>query len=122
MAGSGSGESCCDLSRVCGHVLQKSVQSSLWSPVLSVLQAYHLRTCRSPPSYAAEPALFALDCEMCATATDDKALLSLCLVDAGGEIVLQVHCCKRHQTPGALCPVYTAQSSRRHTSSSKAIF
>ena len=101
MAGSGSGEFSCDISHVCGHVLQKSVQSPLWSPVLDGLRAYLLHICRSPPSYAAEPALFALDCEMCATATDDKALLSFCLVDAGGEIVLQVRCCTRHQSRSA---------------------
>ena len=58
--------------------------------------------CRSPPSYAEEPALFALDCEMCATATDDKALLSLCLVDVNGEIVLQVRCLDEVAAPGGL--------------------
>jgi RNA exonuclease 1 len=60
--------------------------------------------CRSPPSYAEEPSLFALDCEMCATATDDKALLSLCLVDVNGEIVLQVRCLDQAAAPGGLCP------------------
>ena len=58
--------------------------------------------CRSPPSYAEEPALFALDCEMCATATDDKALLSLCLVDVNGEIVLQVRCLDKASAPRGL--------------------
>lgn len=46
--------------------------------------------CRNAPSYDEEPALFAVDCEMCATATEDKALLSLCLVDVNGDIALQV--------------------------------
>ena len=93
MAGSGSGEMCrdsatttrvsaaiCAFSGHCGHLFER----------LEALKVLHM--CRSPPSYAEEPALFALDCEMCATATDDKALLSLCLVDVNGEIVLQVRC------------------------------
>lgn len=46
--------------------------------------------CRSAPSYDEEPTLFAIDCEMCATANDDKALLSLCMVDVNGDIAQQV--------------------------------
>ena len=32
----------------------------------------------------------ALDCEMCATRDDDRELLGLCLVDADGEVLVQV--------------------------------
>ena len=32
----------------------------------------------------------ALDCEMCATTDDDRALLGLCLLDVNGEVLVQV--------------------------------
>ena len=31
-----------------------------------------------------------LDCEMCATRDDDRELLGLCLIDADGEVLVQV--------------------------------
>lgn len=40
--------------------------------------------------YDTEPRLLAIDCEMCATATDDKALLSLCMVDTEGTAIIHV--------------------------------
>lgn len=55
---------------------------------------------RSAPAYDEEPTLLAVDCEMCATAHDDKALLSLCLVDVDGSILQQVHHAPR---PYILC-------------------
>lgn len=76
------------------HIHQQLSVRSVAAAVICLIVCKHIKglhMCRSPPSYAEEPALFALDCEMCATATDDKALLSLCLVDVNGEIVLQVH-------------------------------
>lgn len=33
------------------------------------------------------PRMFALDCEMCATADDKSALLGVCVVDEFGEVV-----------------------------------
>eukprot|EP00208_Stichococcus_sp_RCC1054_P002596 CAMPEP_0206146364 /NCGR_PEP_ID=MMETSP1473-20131121/30120_1 /ASSEMBLY_ACC=CAM_ASM_001109 /TAXON_ID=1461547 /ORGANISM="Stichococcus sp, Strain RCC1054" /LENGTH=307 /DNA_ID=CAMNT_0053542879 /DNA_START=263 /DNA_END=1183 /DNA_ORIENTATION=+ len=43
---------------------------------------------RQKMEYDTEPRLLAIDCEMCATATDDKALLSLCMVDTEGTAII----------------------------------
>ena len=40
--------------------------------------------------YDEEPKLLAIDCEMCAAAGDDKALLSLCMVDTDGTSIIHV--------------------------------
>lgn len=45
---------------------------------------------RGTPSLDQEPSLLGLDCEMCVTEDDDKALLSLCVVDPDGERVMHV--------------------------------
>lgn len=47
-------------------------------------------SCRQKMEYDEEPKLLAIDCEMCATAGDDKALLSLCMVDTDGTSILHV--------------------------------
>ena len=44
---------------------------------------------RELPDYTQEPVLVALDCEMCATTEDDRALLGLCLLDVHGEVLVQ---------------------------------
>ena len=64
------------------------------SPAIGVDQVKHITVGplrhRTAPLYDEEPTLLAVDCEMCATDSDDKALLSLCVVDVDGNIVLQV--------------------------------
>lgn len=43
---------------------------------------------RGTPAFDQEPTLLAIDCEMCVTEDDDKALLSLCVVDTDGGRVM----------------------------------
>jgi hypothetical protein len=50
------------------------------------------RACRQVADVRQEPVLVGLDCEMCATQDDDRELLGLCLVDADGEVLVQVGC------------------------------
>ena len=46
--------------------------------------------CRQVVDLRQEPSLVGLDCEMCATRDDDRELLGLCLIDADGEVLVQV--------------------------------
>lgn len=43
---------------------------------------------RATPSFDQEPSMLGVDCEMCVTEDDDKALLSLCVVDTDGSRVI----------------------------------
>jgi DNA polymerase III epsilon subunit-like protein len=46
------------------------------------------RSCRHAPNFVAQPRAFALDCEMCATSTSDRAPVSAVLVDQNGATVM----------------------------------
>lgn len=56
--------------------------------------------CRQVADRRQEPVLVGLDCEMCATRDDDRELLGLCLIDADGEVLVQVSALAAPPLPG----------------------
>ena len=57
-------------------------------PRASATVSWHTR--RQVANLGQEPVLVGLDCEMCATQDDDRELLGLCLIDANGNVLVQV--------------------------------
>ncbi len=66
-----------------------------------------------------EPVLVGLDCEMCATRDDDRELLGLCLIDADGEVLVQVRRALVFPAETAALPRPVRSSQRRSVPAAK---
>lgn len=56
--------------------------------------------CRKQGESSSPPVLYGLDCEMCETAVDSRALVRVCVVDEDGKDVLDVS--SSHRCPVSL--------------------